>query len=44
MGLYEVLAKLNFEDEANEVLLTSQVYFVMYLVERGFISKIKVED
>ena len=41
MGLHEILAKLNFAGEASEVLLTSQAYFVMYLVERGFMSKLK---
>ena len=35
MGLHEVLAKLIFEGEAGEVVLTSQAHFVMYLVEKG---------
>ena len=39
IGLHDVLAKLNSEGGASEVLLPSQAYFVMCLVERGFISK-----
>ena len=40
MGLHEVLAKQNFSVEASEVLSKSQARFVMYLVEREFISKV----
>ena len=39
IGLHEVLAKLNFESEASELLLPSQAHFVICLVERGFISR-----
>ena len=39
IGLHEVLAKLNVEGGAREVLLSSQVHFVMCLIKRGFISK-----
>ena len=38
--LLEVFAKLFFEGEANVVLLPAQAHFVMYLFERGFISKV----
>ena len=40
IGLHEVPAKLNFEGETSEVLLSSQAHFVVFLVKRAFISKL----